>query len=38
MLGRQKMSADGGEYVGPPVPSGDEQQDAKQNRVRGKKE
>ena len=38
LLGRQKMSAGGGEYVGPPVPSGDEQQDAKQNRVRGKKE
>ncbi len=38
LLGRQKMSAGGGEYVGPPVPGGDEQQDAKQNRVRGKKE
>ena len=38
LLRRQKMSAGGGEYVGPPVPGGDEQQDAKQNRVRGKKE
>ena len=32
------MSAGGGEYVGPPVPSGDEYQDAKQNRLRGEKE
>ena len=32
------MSAGGGEDVGPPVPSGDEQQDGKKNRVRGKKE
>ena len=38
LLGRQEMSAGGGEYVGPPVPGGDEQQDAKQNRLRGKKE
>ena len=38
LLGRQEMSADGGEYVGPPVPGGDEQQDAEQNRVRGKEE
>ena len=38
LLGRQKMRAGGGEYVGPPVPGGDEQQDAEQNRVRGKKE
>ena len=38
LLGGQKMSAGGGEYVGPPVPSGDEQQDAKQNGLRRKKE
>jgi hypothetical protein len=30
------MSAGGGDYIGPPVPSGDEQEDAKQNRLRGK--
>jgi hypothetical protein len=35
---RSAAQADGGEYVGPPVPGGDEQQDAKQNRVRRKKE
>ena len=38
LLGRQKMSARGGEHVGPPVPGGDEQQDGKQDRVRRKKE
>ena len=38
LLGRQKMSARGGEYVGPPLPGGDEQQDGNKNRVRGKKE
>jgi len=32
------MKADRGEYIGPPVASGDEQQDAKQNSLRGKKE
>lgn len=32
------MGALGGEYVGPPVPSGDEQKNRKKNRVRGKKE
>jgi hypothetical protein len=32
------MSAGGGEHVGPPVPGGDEQQDAEQNRLRGKEE
>src|SRR5436190_3751818 len=32
------MSAGGGEYIGPPVPNGDNEQDANQNRVRGKKE
>ena len=38
LLRRQKVSAGGGEYVGPPVASGHEQQDAKQHRLRGKKE
>ena len=38
LLGRHKMSTGGGEHVGPPVPNGDEQQDAEQNRVRRKKE
>jgi hypothetical protein len=38
LLGRQKVGAGGREYVGPPVSSGDQQQDAEQNRVRGKKE
>jgi len=37
LLGRQKMSAGGGEYVGPPVPSRDDQQDAEQNRLWGEK-
>ena len=32
------MSARGGECVGPPLPSGDEQQNGNKNRVRGKKE
>ena len=36
LLGRQKVSAGGGEYVGPPVPNGHDQQDANQNRVRRK--
>ena len=38
LLGRQEMSAGGGEHVGPPVPGGDEQQDGEQNRVRRKEE
>ena len=38
LLGRQEMSAGGREHVGPPVPGGDEQQDGKEDRVRGKKE
>jgi hypothetical protein len=38
LLGSEKMGALGGEYVGPPVPSGDEQKNRKKNRVRGKKE
>ena len=38
LLRRQKMSARGGECIGPPLPSGDEQQNGNKNRVRGKKE
>ena len=37
LLGRQKMSARGGECIGPPMPSGDEQQNGNKDRVRGKK-
>ena len=38
LLRSEKMGAPGGKYVGPPVPSGDEQKNRKKNRVRGKKE
>ena len=38
LLSRQKMSARGGECIGPPLPGGDEQQNGNKNRVRGKKE
>ena len=31
------MSADGGENISPPVPSGDDQEDAEQNRLWGEK-
>ena len=38
LLRRQEMRADGGEDVGPPMPGGDQQQRAEQNRVRRKEE
>ena len=38
LLRRQKMSAGGSEYVCPPLPRGNEQQDAQQDRLRGKEE
>ena len=38
LLRRQKMSAGGGDYVCPPLPRRNEQQDAQQNRLRGKEE
>ena len=37
LLRGDKMTASGGERVGPPMPGGDKQQDGNKNRVRGKK-